>query len=399
MADVWYLCKLKPLEEYFFGGERTFDFDGEKASSSAKTRYYIKSEKWPNQSTLLGILRYIVLEKNGYLRELEKEDSGGEEAKCRDRLIGENGFALSGKVSNYGVIKEISPIFLMDSAEDRWIRTPLNHQVKKDEKYNGSYVPMEMSEQQILTEKGKISLPTSFVAKDGLTESVMNIEKDRNHIIKNVESFQDIKGVIKPIEKTGIAKNESEDAFFKKVYWHMDESFCFAFYFKADDDVHMDKLFKADEGKKDSLSGVVFLGQGKSAFNYSFVKTEQDDPLKEMQETINNIGFGNSDVWYALSDVYIEESESEPEGGYSIVKKKYFRSLSDVKQNGDGKKKWSFRTSRRKSKLYELYEAGSVFFYNPIVTDSNDENQKSQKGYRQVGLNHIIKIGGKNNEM
>ena len=52
-----YLIKLKPLEPYFFGGERTFGF-GKKTKQ--KQPYYIVSEYIPSQPTLFGTLRYIV---------------------------------------------------------------------------------------------------------------------------------------------------------------------------------------------------------------------------------------------------------------------------------------------------------------------------------------------------
>ena len=42
--EVQYFCRLRPLGEYFIGGEKTFDFWGSKGS--AKSNYFIHSEEF-----------------------------------------------------------------------------------------------------------------------------------------------------------------------------------------------------------------------------------------------------------------------------------------------------------------------------------------------------------------
>ena len=71
-----YLIKLKPLEPYFFGGERTFGFGNK---TKQKQPYYIVSEYTPSQPTLFGTLRYIVLAQNNAL--IEQSDNDQEKSK------------------------------------------------------------------------------------------------------------------------------------------------------------------------------------------------------------------------------------------------------------------------------------------------------------------------------
>ena len=368
----WYLCKLKPLEPFFLGGERTFDFSGEAGGKSEdKTSYYICSEKWPNQSTILGTMRFLVLKKHNMLHDRDKQN----EANEKD-YIGEHSFILSNKEQKYGKIKEISPVFLMDKYDNKWIRTPYNHKVKKDKNnYNESYVPMERLNTTVSTYLGEVRLLKDYNTKDGLTDSVMKIT-DRS--IRNVEEYPGVHGVLKNFERVGIARQSDEEGFFKKQYWTMNESFSFAFYCKAEEGA-----FERQE--------VVYLGQGKSVFRFTAEEATTDDPLNSLEDSIRNCCAGNDEFWYALSDVYLESIDNK---GFSIVKKKYFRSLvqADGTKNGEN---ISFRMSKKRSRLYELIEAGSVFYYDPF---SENENQEGIAGYKQVGLNHVIKVGGKSNE-
>ena len=63
--EVQYFCRLRPLGEYFIGGEKTFDFWGSKGS--AKSNYFIHSEEEISQATILGMIRFVILKKNDLL--------------------------------------------------------------------------------------------------------------------------------------------------------------------------------------------------------------------------------------------------------------------------------------------------------------------------------------------
>ena len=49
-----YLVRLTPQEPYFFGNEKNLEFKGQKNRGQMTNRYYIKSERTPLQTTLLG---------------------------------------------------------------------------------------------------------------------------------------------------------------------------------------------------------------------------------------------------------------------------------------------------------------------------------------------------------
>lgn len=60
-----YRVELKPLEPYFFAGEKSFGFGKKKKQSY--NNYFIRSELFPTQTTLLGTIRYLILKKYNLL--------------------------------------------------------------------------------------------------------------------------------------------------------------------------------------------------------------------------------------------------------------------------------------------------------------------------------------------
>ncbi len=81
---------LTPLDKIFFGGEK----------SPFKEEYFQYSRQLPQQTTILGFLRYEILKRTSALNDPKRE-------KWHD-LIGENSF--DGITLDFGSIKKISPV-------------------------------------------------------------------------------------------------------------------------------------------------------------------------------------------------------------------------------------------------------------------------------------------------
>ena len=90
-----YLIRLRPLDFYFFGGERTF------GGNDGRVNYLAETRPYPQQTSLLGVLRYLfTVLGNG----------------CD---IGEHGFLLDTIDNNpFGDIHRISPLFLTRDREN-----------------------------------------------------------------------------------------------------------------------------------------------------------------------------------------------------------------------------------------------------------------------------------------
>jgi CRISPR-associated protein Cmr3 len=97
------LIQLAPLSDFFFGGEATF-------GQGQNQHYYVRSNPWPQQTTLLGMLRYELLKSAPLAFDLAKDKiTNPDEA---DNLIGRLGFDGS-HTKPFGIVDGISPVFLL----------------------------------------------------------------------------------------------------------------------------------------------------------------------------------------------------------------------------------------------------------------------------------------------
>ena len=368
-----FFCVLKPIEPYFLGGERNFVF-GERAKD--KMDYYITSEDSPQQSTVLGLVRYLMLSKGKLLSDAYYGSDQGRRKMANDKnerirgqqeeLIGAQGFCYEEPKphQDYGKLYSLSPLFLVNAENHRMIRTPLNH-VKGE----ATYRPFAMQE-GYATENGKESiLPVDFKTKDGLTDSFVDMD-DENHKIIDRDT------IFKCEEHTRIGRGEEEDGYFKMVYKHLSKDYAFGFYCQAE----AGTLPKAD---------IVYMGQGKSPFRFTAVETD-GGRFEELRIKIRSLpGCDKADVYYAASDVFMDISEEDSaKYAYTIIEKKLFRTLN--RSSGTN----CYRSSRKKSELFQLVRAGSVFY---LKQDAGDELAEylAQPGLQQVGFNYVEKLGGK----
>ncbi len=96
---------LQPLNNFFFGGESSFNEGDER---TRRTTYVLHSNKFPQQTGALGLIRNQLLIQSGLLADNASRVKDKQRAKL---LIGKTGFRLNNP-NNFGVIKRISPVFL-----------------------------------------------------------------------------------------------------------------------------------------------------------------------------------------------------------------------------------------------------------------------------------------------
>ena len=73
------LIQLAPLSDFFFGGEATF-------GQGQNQHYFVRSNPWPQQTTLLGMLRYELLKSAPLAFDLAK-DKINFEAKLNGKTV------------------------------------------------------------------------------------------------------------------------------------------------------------------------------------------------------------------------------------------------------------------------------------------------------------------------
>ena len=61
-----YKIELTPVDKFFFGGDMTFQVGNAKSDFNERfSSYIIKSSYYPQQTSLLGMLRFLILRNAG----------------------------------------------------------------------------------------------------------------------------------------------------------------------------------------------------------------------------------------------------------------------------------------------------------------------------------------------
>lgn len=166
-----YKIQLTPLEPYTFGTDQGLSFAGIE-NSRGKESYYVLSKMVPEQTTIWGMLRYVMLQKAN-LVESDFGYSDDNKRKKMETLIGKNSFSFASKTEqDFGRLIGISPIFLKDPAEKMYMKNPQNN------KSTMEYCPIEMEDAARKSSRGKIHFPKKgeYDAKMGTAQGWIRIE-------------------------------------------------------------------------------------------------------------------------------------------------------------------------------------------------------------------------------
>ena len=113
-----YLVKMTPLEPYAFGTDMKAAYPNE--AKTGKESYIIKSNLLPEQTTILGMLRCLVLQHEGVFHADMKYSD--EEREKMSSLIGTRSFDFSyrrDKPQQFGIIRKISPVFVIKQSKKK----------------------------------------------------------------------------------------------------------------------------------------------------------------------------------------------------------------------------------------------------------------------------------------
>ena len=89
---------MTPVDSFFFGGE--------KHDNNEKANYFVEFNCYPQQTTILGFLRYLLLIENDLI--------GTDEIKTKgEPIIGKESFDYTNTNQSFGRIKSISPLYFL----------------------------------------------------------------------------------------------------------------------------------------------------------------------------------------------------------------------------------------------------------------------------------------------
>ncbi|MBR4424348.1 MAG: hypothetical protein IKS66_00195 [Oscillospiraceae bacterium] len=386
------LVTFSPLEPYTFGTDQSFVFEDAESVRTGKESYLAASNLLPEQTMLLGTLRYMALQKAGLLHtDLCYEP---EEQEAIRELIGPESFSFQKPELSFGVIRSLSPLFLVNRERQTvLIPNPFHNTAQET-----GYVPMQLGP-ALCTSAGSVRLPPkeAYNAKDGYGSGFLELgsrDADRLQIYRKLFRKDLITGNQKVTDD-----EEREKAFFRRERYVLEKDYAFAVLAEtADDALHTDC--------------VVYMGVKRAAFLarvcpvtafQAFQRHSAESPsdlLKNLVEAELDTG----ETWYyALSDLILHSQTAQAVadgsvaaelddlipppgfrlGSFAIVEEKSLRNIET--KLGENR---LLNRRRRSSIRWHLIRAGSVFSKQPPALEGNAAAEA-------IGYNVICNLGGK----
>lgn len=339
------------MGKFFFGGDMTFTVNG---LETDYTSYIIRSNKFPQQTSLLGMLRFLILRNDPKVFDGSSQNiTDREGAKV---LIGAKSFELSGSKGDFGVIKNISPCYVQAKDEsEKWTILSL---LPKD-----AYLKVDFSKSTKAVLNGvEVDIPQTDYDPKKYHETSYMVEGS-NQTIKESDIF--IEDVCNGINRNIHTGKTDDNALFKQVSYRLKEGCRFAFYAGID----LDNLL-------DYNGQVVSVGADNSQFVIG---------ISEGEEQKNEITEGK--VVTLLSHAYLTEKDlrSVRFAITDIIPFKCMITHTDSVKSYN-KRNQIFGYSDKLS----LYAAGSVFYFKTESEASAFADKlKAHADFYQIGYNHF----------
>lgn len=327
-----YFIKLKPLNSFYFGSTKSFEKDN--------PEYFLKSNFYPQQTAVLGMLRKKILEDNNCL--VEQRFRNFEQREKEKIFIGELKKEI--EESNFGGIENLSSIQLY---EDENLLTYWKGIDKFSE--NLSY-----------TSKGDKKLvkydPKSYEGK------FIKRINDKNKELTESDIF------VESVE-IGIKRESENKGFFKKQRYKLKTNkFYFGFYLSLREDIKL-------------KNGIIQLGDKHSLFSFEVIK-------KEKQEEKSKLNLLKENYILFLGEAYLNKEDLDEilkisEGSLVDNKKFKFIVRKENKYTED-------------KKLKNLISRGSIFLLDKDEKMLKILNDEKYKNYKKIGLNNFDVIKGGN---
>lgn len=334
-----YLISLSPMGKFFFGGDMTFTLNGKDSENSS---YFIKSNRYPQQTSLLGMLRFLILTNAGADVFCDGKIADKDKAA---RLIGESSFKAGKQDSSFGTIERITPCFLMDEKAKEIIL--LINAIGKEWKF-------EVKEDGTVVSDYEAKKSCKDIDEDiFLTDLRNGITKEDKHEKKDGGLFKQENLTFNNFDKDG----------------NMIHDYKFAFYAEVDEKVGLEKY-----------SGqLVSLGADSSVFAI----TIKEDVFKEPK--VSTCDKFKGEYVVLTSPSYVEDADklNVAFAITNVVPFKFLETTVDTKSYNRINK--AINVSGR----YNLYDRGSVFFFkNAEDKQKFIEKLESCADFRQIGYNY-----------
>jgi CRISPR-associated protein Cmr3 len=340
-----YFIKLTPRGKFFFGGDRTF--------ASTRQSYYAHSEYFPQQTAVLGMLRYSLLKLANAL---------SDSAQAKKAIIGTD-FQVKDGLNNFEKIKQLSPVCIVEGTTF-WLPAGKDLQWYEN-KQTKKYQPCQL-------QKNTINMPpiVGFDHKEWfqllLAPFIASTQKvDLSKALPLSEFYDEHFQVGNKKERTGISQ---DDAFFKNdllSFKRNAETYQskYAFGFWAEIDADISKLQSVQLGRESYFNVEVMQNQ---PMPYKLPSNESGKGKVILQ---SNAYVGDIELLRKVADFVLADSP---------VPFKFIKS-------SDSDKHYAMNVQNRKSDQFYLLEQGSVIYTSKLEEVIQLLNNGS---FQQIGYNY-----------
>lgn len=349
-----YQIKLTPVDTFFFGGEKHI----QNKEGDYETNYFVESNAYPQQTTLLGLVRYYLLLKNRNIFDGKKIT----DKTIAADMIGSASFDYDNPQCGFKKIKTISPLYFAFNNESYFF-APLD-------------LGFQMSDQFQLYKMDEKGKPKNYNAKDHYFDICQWIIS----INGNPKKLDDIIKTDPQIGNEKTRKGETKDnKFYKQLSKRMAEagwSFC------IDAEV--------EDGSGIPVKDSLFIPFGGEK---SFFKLEVE--MKDQAEFGEPRSFRRPfPYFYCQSDCFVSAGILD-QAKLTINQFVSFRNLRTTVANTEKYSGLSAKDTKQmdRSNRFNLLQRGSILYFdNRIVMETVAEAITKDKTHcKNIGFNQIFK--------
>lgn len=363
MSVISYKVSFRPAGFFYFGNERTLGPDN--------TDYFATSNYFPQQTTILGAMRYRLLEMKGWLKDSRGQSAGT--LQEREELIGSRGFNAEkpGARQKFGVIKSLSPVFL--EYEGRLLLPgALNR---------GYALSLAANPKQEVAWAGLNGLAKNHLPQLGGYDYKKPV--DPHFIPPGGSPIVTYKKIFKIYDRVGITKQEAgepdDKAFFKQNVLHF-----------ADSETAFVCYVQMAEATGEALRTFVTknpnapMGGERSIFITSIERMEIDTGI--FFTYLNQSDKSSSRTQVILLSDALAPSDIYQHCDFAISKTRDFRYI--ITNSGTQ----NHYAKPAKSDAYQILEKGSVLYPSEAGLDVLRDELTSAMAFRQIGYNAFVVI-------
>lgn len=336
--------KFTPVESFFFGGEKHEPND----KGEPVTNYFVESNAYPQQTTLLGAIRYFLLQSSS---EDVFKNNRIQSKELASKLIGKKSFSFNPKADEmhtFGAINRISGLYF-DHEGEKYFFAPFDYGCSIKE--------------GVLINPQTANSYTQKCHGDFISELLVN----------NNGKTVALSEIITGTTQVGNKKKTVEEAYYKQNVKKMASGWSFAV------DVDIDFEFK-------NKTAFIHLGGEKSIFKLDISESDAF-----MRPSLNGYVRGKPYL-ICISDAFVK-AESLKTASWGVTETVSFRNLiSNVsKTKKYGGLAATDEDKLRRSTRYNLLKRGSVLYFEDDESMQQlKADLEANKTSRNIGFNQYI---------